>query len=76
MKLANKKKNSKIIFLGGSGYLKEHTIDESDVARNFFIDINFDLKRVIFVNDTRNTIENLIPKTLSKILETQKSETN
>jgi uncharacterized SAM-binding protein YcdF (DUF218 family) len=65
VKLANKKKNSKIIFLGGSGYLKEHTIDESDVARNFFIDINFDLKRVIFVNDTRNTIENL--KKLKKL---------
>ena len=59
VKLANKKNNSKIIFLGGSGFLKKHTLDEADVARRFFIDINFDLNRVIFINDTRNTIENL-----------------
>ena len=59
VKLANKKKNSKIIFLGGSGFLKEHTLDEIDVARIFFTDISFDLNRVIFTNDTRNTIENL-----------------
>jgi uncharacterized SAM-binding protein YcdF (DUF218 family) len=65
VKLANKKKNSKIIFLGGSGYLKEHTLDEADVARRFFIDVDFDLKQVIFVKDTKNTIENL--KELKKL---------
>ena len=59
VKLANKKNNSKIIFLGGSGLLKKHILDEADVAKRFFTDINFDLSRVIFINDTRNTIENL-----------------
>jgi uncharacterized SAM-binding protein YcdF (DUF218 family) len=65
VKLANEKKNSKIIFLGGSGYLKTGNLDESDVARIFFKDINFDLKKVIFINSTRNTIENL--KELKKL---------
>lgn len=59
VKLAIIKEDSKIIFLGGSGMLKKHDLDESDVAKMFFKDINFDLKRVIFINNTRNTIENL-----------------
>ena len=59
VKLANKKKDSKIIFLGGSGLLKKNNFGETDVARIFFKDINFDLKRVIFIDNTRNTIENL-----------------
>jgi uncharacterized SAM-binding protein YcdF (DUF218 family) len=59
VKLANKKKDSKIIFLGGSGFLKKHTLDEADVAKIFFKDIDFDLKRVVFIKNTRNTIENL-----------------
>ena len=65
VKLANEKKNSKIIYLGGSGLLKKYSLDEADVARIFFKDINFDLKRVIFINSTRNTIENL--KELKKL---------
>ena len=60
-----KKKNSKIIYLGGSGLLNKYSLDEADVARIFFKDINFDLKRVIFINSTRNTIENL--KELKKL---------
>ena len=51
--------------MGGSGYLKTGNLDEADVARIFFKDINFDLKRVIFINNTRNTIENL--KELKKL---------
>ena len=65
VKLANEIDKSKIIFVGGSGYLKEHPLDEADVARIFFADINFNLDRVIFINDTKNTIENL--KKLKKL---------
>jgi uncharacterized SAM-binding protein YcdF (DUF218 family) len=65
VKLANKKKDSKIIFLGGSGLLKKNNFSETDVARIFFKDINFDLTRVIFIDNTRNTIENL--KELKKL---------
>ncbi len=72
VKLANKKKNSKIIFLGGGGFLKNHNLDEAEVAKIFFKDINFDLKRVVFINNTRNTIENL--KELKKLnLQTENS---
>ena len=59
VKLANKKKDSKIIFLGGSGLLKNNNYNEVNVAKLFFKDINFDLKRVVFIDNTRNTIENL-----------------
>ena len=61
VKLANKKKDSKIIYLGGSGLLKNDNSNknEANVAKLFFKDINFDLKRVIFIDNTRNTIENL-----------------
>ena len=66
------KKNSKIIFLGGGGFLKNHNLDEAEVAKIFFKDINFDLKRVVFINNTRNTIENL--KELKKLnLQTENS---
>ena len=61
VKLANKKKDSKIIYLGGSGLLRNNNSNENEanVAKLFFKDINFDLKRVIFIDNTRNTIENL-----------------
>ena len=65
-KLANQNENSKIIFLGGNGLLFNKTnLNESDVARNFFLDINFNLEKIIFVNNSRNTIENL--KELKKL---------
>ena len=59
VKLANKNKNSKIVFLGGNGLLKKNNFNEVNVAKLFFKDINFDLKRVIFLDSTKNTIENL-----------------
>ena len=61
VKLANKKKDSKIVYLGGSGFLTNNNYNENEanVAKLFFKDVNFDLKRVIFIDNTRNTIENL-----------------
>ena len=61
VRLANKKKDSKIIYLGGSGMLRNNKFNKNEinVAKLFFKDINFDLKRVIFIDNTRNTIENL-----------------
>jgi len=53
-------KNSKIIFIGGSGFLdNKNQISEIDVAKIFYNNIGFDLDRVQFVSGTRNTIENL-----------------
>ena len=51
--------NSKIYYLGGDGRLVKSKLNESDVAKIFYSNINFDLKKIIFINDTRNTIENL-----------------
>ena len=65
-KLVNQNENSKIIFLGGNGLLFNKTnLNESDVAKNFFLDINLNTEKVIFINNSRNTIENL--KELKKL---------
>ena len=65
VELALKNKNSKIIFLGGSGYLSKTKLNEADVAKMFYKNVGFDLDRVKFVSTTRNTIENL--KELKKL---------
>ena len=59
VKLANQFKNAKIFFLGGDGNITKNSIDETFVAKKFFKDINFDLNRIHFINNTRNTYENL-----------------
>ena len=71
VKLANEFKNSKIIFLGGDGNLIKNSIDEIYVAKKFYKDINFDLNRVHFINNTRNTYENL--KEFKKIVNNDKN---
>ena len=57
--LSNKYPNANIYFLGGDGHLIKNNIDETDVARSFFKDVNFNYDKIIFIDDTRNTIENL-----------------
>ena len=60
VKLALNNPNATIYFLGGDGRLaKQIGFDEASVAKIFFQDIGFDLKRVKFISSTRNTIENL-----------------
>ena len=59
VKLANEFKNAKIFFLGGDGNLIKNSIDETFVAKKFFKDVNFNLSRIHFINNTRNTYENL-----------------
>ena len=60
VKLALENPNSIIYFLGGDGQLVKSKLDEADVAQIFFKDVGFDLSRVKFINNTRNTIENLL----------------
>ena len=57
--LALKNKNSKIIFLGGSGFLSNNEFNEVNVAKMFYQSVGFNLDRITFVGSTRNTIENL-----------------
>lgn len=59
VELALKNKDSMIIFLGGSGFLSKQELNEANVAEMFYSNIGFDTGRVIFVDSTRNTIENL-----------------
>ena len=59
IKLALDYPNSKIYYLGGDGHLVKNKINEVDMAKIFYSNIHFDLNKVIFINNTRNTIENL-----------------
>lgn len=59
VKLGNEYYSSKIYFLGGDGNLIKNTIDETNVAKIFYNDVGFDINRVKFIDNTRNTIENL-----------------
>ena len=59
VKLALDHLNSNIFFLGGDGNLNKNDISEIFVAKLFYENIGFDLERVYFVGNTRNTIENL-----------------
>ena len=57
--LANKFNSSKIYFVGGNGYFVTDDLSELDVAKKFYSEINFDLNKITFIGNTRNTIENL-----------------
>ena len=59
VKLGLENTNSKIFFLGGDGNLIKNDFDETDVAKKFYLDVGFDISRVKFIKNTRNTIENL-----------------
>jgi len=59
VKLALENPDANIYFLGGNGNLIKNNFDEAEVAFNFFKDVGFNVDRVNFINDTRNTIENL-----------------
>ena len=58
-KLALDNPDSKIYYIGGDGRLAKSKFNETDVAKIFYSNIHFDLNRVIFIDNTRNTIENL-----------------
>ena len=59
VKLALDYPNSTIYYMGGDGYLIKNEINEVDVAKTFYTNIGFDLNRIKFIYNTRNTIENL-----------------
>ena len=70
VKLGRKYTNAKLIYLGGKPYFNnKEMISEAEVAKLYFKDIKFDFSRVVFLEDSRNTIENL--KSLKKYLKNQ-----
>ncbi len=59
VKLGNKYKNTKIFYIGGSSYLINKDVnDEINKAKKLYQELNFDMKRVFFIGQSRNTIEN------------------
>ena len=59
IKLANTYVNSKIYYIGGNAYLVENDIkDEIKRAIRIYEELNFDISRINFVGQSRNTIEN------------------
>ena len=67
IKLSQIYKNAQLFYLGGKPLLDNNGIlSETDTVKIFFKNINFDYKDVIFLSDSRNTIENL--KSLKKYL--------
>ena len=58
VKIANENPKSNIYHLGGNGYLRNQIISENEVAKKFYNNVGFNLNRVKFINNSRNTIEN------------------
>ena len=71
VKLANTYPDSKIYFVGGDGRLKKTDVNEIYVAKLFFKSIGFDLNRIHFIGDTRNTFENI--ESISKLIPSNQS---
>ena len=57
-KLSLENPNAKIYFLGGDGSLSKENLDETYVAKLFFSDIGFNVNKIEFIDNSRNTIEN------------------
>ena len=58
-KLGSKYKNTEIYYVGGNAYLIKNDInDEINKAKKIYEELNFDMTRVNFVGQSRNTIEN------------------
>ena len=59
VKLGLENPDAKIYYLGGQGYMVKNDINETNIAKSFFSDVGFNTDRIYFVDNTRNTIENL-----------------
>ena len=59
VKLGLENPDAKIYFLGGQGFMVKNDINESHIAKSFFSDVGFNTDRIDFVDNTKNTIENL-----------------
>ena len=60
LNLARQYPNAKLIFTGGTGSLTKQDYKAADVAKKLFKQQNFDIKRIMFERDSRNTYENAI----------------
>ena len=60
IRLAKKYPNAKLIFTGGSGSLTKQEFKGADIAEKLFRQLDFNTKKIIFENESRNTYENII----------------
>jgi len=58
--LINTYKDAKIIFSGGSGYLKHQKLNHAKAAKKFFYQMGVNTDRIIFEDESRNTYENIL----------------
>ena len=59
VKLGNKYKNTEIYYIGGNAYLIKNDINDEIInAKKIYEEFNFDMTRVNFIGQSRNTIEN------------------
>ena len=58
--LARKYPEAKLLFTGGSGSLLEQKDKAADIAKKLFKQLNFDVTRIVFEKESRNTYENAI----------------
>jgi uncharacterized SAM-binding protein YcdF (DUF218 family) len=60
MALAKRYPEAKLIFTGGSGSLVNQDYKAADVAKTLFLQQGFEIKRILFERESRNTYENVI----------------
>lgn len=58
VRLANRYPEAKVFFTGGSGNLFRQDLKESTVVRQLLDELGFDSGRVVFEEQSRNTVEN------------------
>jgi len=60
MALARQYHEAKLVFTGGTGSLDKQEYKAADVAKKLFAQQGFDVSRIIFERESRNTYENVI----------------
>ncbi|MDH5600828.1 MAG: YdcF family protein [Gammaproteobacteria bacterium] len=72
MTLANNYPQAKLVFSGGTGSVINQQYKAADVAKKLFSQQGFDISRIIFERESRNTYENVInSKNLVKPLDNE-----
>lgn len=70
--LAKKHPEAKLVFSGGSGSLTMQEHKGADVAKKLFKQLGFDVAKIIFERESRNTYENIILS--KKIIQPDKNQ--
>ncbi len=60
LSLARQYPNAKLVFSGGTGSLLKQEYKAADVAKDLFVQQQFDINRIVFERESRNTYENVI----------------